>query len=411
MPKGLRVRLPPSAPLMSRIKNILRSIRIEEYILFIFSIMLFLSCLIFSPQLSWLDSFRNGFGNVILGIKYFLIVFVFAFYYIFFKLYLYLIHWLSPFINKEKSLKILLLTWLKGFSQSCSKIKNNFLGIFFFLRPVFPIVLFFTLVTFLIGLMAFQLKDNLVDDQLMKIDKSMFGSYPFFWLQNPANFLRYLAPLFLYSFSFLGLLIGISWLFLFLNRSRKFFSQYVIATTLVIMISLPFWFLFPANSPQNAYLNNVYSKEIDSSIKKSVEDYRTNEFLLRFYENVGVKPGDIAPVTTMPSLHVAWAIIIVYYLFKFRKKTVYFTLPWATFSSLGAVYLGQHYFIDVLVSLPVAFIAIGLTGYLFKIEKRYYRANRLDKQEESFKEQIKKDLALIPKAIRSVCPGKKVKSF
>ena len=205
----------------------------------------------------------------------------------------------------------------------------------------------------------------------------MFGSYPFFWLQNPANFLRYLAPLFLYSFSFLGLLIGISWLFLFLNRSRKFFSQYVIATTLVIMISLPFWFLFPANSPQNAYLNNVYSKEIDSSIKKSVEDYRTNEFLLRFYENVGVKPGDIAPVTTMPSLHVAWAIIIVYYLFKFRKKTVYFTLPWATFSSLGAVYLGQHYFIDVLVSLPVAFIAIGLTGYLFKIEKRYYRANRL----------------------------------
>jgi len=64
---------------MDKIKNILRSIRIEEYILFIFSIMLFLSCLIFSPQLSWLDSFRNGFGNVILGIKYFLIVFVLSF--------------------------------------------------------------------------------------------------------------------------------------------------------------------------------------------------------------------------------------------------------------------------------------------------------------------------------------------
>jgi len=395
---------------MIKVKNILQSIRIEEYILFAFSLILFLSCLIFVSQSNWLGSFKIGFKNVALGINYFSFVLFFIYFYVFFKLYLYLINWLSPFIEKRVSLKNVLLSWPKLFSRSWSKLKNFLMTILFFLRPLFFVTLFFSLITFLIGLMAIQLRGNLIDNWLMRIDKSMLGFYPFLWSQDSIGFLKYLAPLFLYSFCLLGSLMGISWLVFYLINQRKLFSQYIIAMTLATMIALPIWFFFPANSPQNTFLNNVYGREIDPFIKNSVEDYQPNKYIINFHREVGASPGDVAPVTTMPSMHVAWTIIIVYYLFKFRRKTIYFTLPWAFFSILGTVYLAQHYFIDILIALPITLLAIWLANCLVKAGERYYQGGDWDKLEKDSKKQIKKDLALIPRAVRFVFPAKKAKS-
>ena len=250
--------------------------------------------------------------------------------------------------------------------------------------------------------MAIQLRGNLIDGCLMEIDKSLLGFYPFLWFHQSTNFLKNLAPLFLYSFLWLGLIMSISWLVFYLAGQRKFFSQYIIAMTLIAMIALPLWYFFPANSPQNTYLNNVYNKQIDPSIKELTDNYQPNRYLLGFHKEVGVELGGIAPVATMPSMHAAWTIIIVYYLFKFKRKTIYFTLPWAFFSILGTVYLAQHYFIDILVSLPIALIAIYLANCLVKIEKRYYQGGKGDNQEKVFKKQVKKDLAKIPQMIQAL---------
>jgi len=169
-----------------------------------------------------------------------------------------------------------------------------------------------------------------------------------------------------------------------------------------VMIALPLWYFFPANSPQNTYLNNVYNKQIDSSIKELTDNYQPNKYLLSFHKEIGVEQGEIAPVTTMPSMHVAWTIVIIYYLFKFKRKTIYFTLPWAFFSILGTVYLAQHYFIDILVALLVALLAICLANCLVKIEKRYYQEGKLDNQEKFFKEEVKKDLSRIYQIIKEL---------
>jgi membrane-associated phospholipid phosphatase len=76
-------------------------------------------------------------------------------------------------------------------------------------------------------------------------------------------------------------------------------------------------------------------------------------------------------------------------------------LPWFLFSSLGTVYLAQHYFIDVLVAFPLALVSIWLAKGLVRIEEKYYQYGGLDNQEKKLKEQIKEDLAKILRLIKA----------
>ena len=384
MPKGLRVRLPPSAPLMSRIKNILRSIRIEEYILFIFSLILFSIYFVLASYSFHWSNFESGFKIIAFGAKHFIFSLAFIFYYAFFKLYLFLARRVDYFIGKRKISKSINFSWKKLFFEITIKINKFLRSVFFFLRPLFSITIFLSSMSLLLGFLAGRLRGELIDVWLMELDKSITGFYPFLYsYDNP--FSKSMALLLILPYALLGAAMGFSWIIFYIDRRKKILSRYILAMSIAPMISLPVWFFFPANSPH--FLNNIYNPEYldgtyydqktDFSIKEIVNNHLADQRVLDFNNRAGVGQTGVAPISTAPSMHVAWAIIIVYYLFKFRRKTIYFTLPWAIFSSLGAVYLGQHYFIDVLVSLPVAFIAIGLTGYLFKIEKRYYRANRL----------------------------------
>ncbi len=385
---------------MNKIKNILQSIRIEEYLLLIFSIFLFFFYFVLNPQLIWWTFFKNSFENIALGARYFLLSFIFIFFYILFKIYLYLIKCMSPFVEKKNSFKNTIFSLPKQFSNSWPKLKKFLVNVLFFIRPFLGVTVFFTLINSLLGLLAVYLQERLVDTLFAKMDESIFGFYPFFALSNQDVFSGKIPYLFIYSFLGLGIAMGIAWIVFYASGQKAFFSRYIMATVSAVMISLPLWFCFPANSPQNAYLNNVYNKEIDISLSGITKNYNPGECIMDFHEGSGVEQGKTAPISTMPSMHVAWAIIIVYYFFKFKKRTIFLTLPWFFFSTFGTFYLAQHYFIDILVALPVAFISIWLAGILIKLEKKYYSLNRMDIQESKFKSQIRKDLVKIPQAIK-----------
>ena len=90
--KGLRVRISPKALLniMIKIKNILRSIKIEEYILFIFSLVLISAYFILNGLKSgFTDFFDYGFKHLAIGVKYFSFVFL-LFIFIFFINFIYI---------------------------------------------------------------------------------------------------------------------------------------------------------------------------------------------------------------------------------------------------------------------------------------------------------------------------------
>lgn len=374
---------------ISKVTTLFRFVRIEEYILLLFSIFLFYIYTQVQPLYSIWRLFKIGLDNIALGIRFLFLVFIFIYIYIFYKLYLYLIDWLSPLTKIGGSFKDL-ANPLTGISF---KIKNAIVALLFLSRPLFFLIIFFTLITAILGAMAVQLKDKLVDDSLMKIDSYLLGTYPFIWFQKPANPLRYLSPLFIYSFLGLSTMMGLAWLIFYFSGSRHLFSGYIIAMSLVTMLALPFWYFWPANSPQNRYLNNVYEKPINPSLEKEIDQYDPSIFVSNFLNWAGVESGGVAPISTMPSMHVAWSLIIVYYFFRFNKRTIYFILPWALFSIFGTVYLAQHYFIDILAALPLTILAILIAEWLVPKERIYYLKNGYDFKEGKIKKSINQDLS------------------
>jgi len=376
---------------MIKIKNILRSIRIEEYILLIFSLVLISAYFILNGfKLGFTDFFDYGFKHLAIGVKYFSFIFVFIYFYIFYKFYLYLIKWLDPLIEKKGSLE-------NPFNNSLNSIKRFFLISLVMIRPLFFVSIFLGSIIILLGFLAILLRGRFIDSLLMDIDNKIFGFYPFLGSYYQVDLLIKIIPFLIFGYLFLGSMMGIAWIILYFNKKKELFSEYIIAIALAVMIALPIWMIYPANSPR--HLNNIYNpqrisqiyEEVDKEIKEVTINKLDNR-ILKFHEDIGIGKDDVIPISTVPSMHVTWALLILYYLYKANKRTLFFNLPWNFFSTLGAVYLGQHYFMDVLVAFPVVIITILFTRVLVNMEKKYYHNNRFDKYEEGIKKQIRNDL-------------------
>ncbi|MBU1177156.1 MAG: phosphatase PAP2 family protein [Patescibacteria group bacterium] len=381
---------------MIKIKNILRSIKIEEYILFIFSLVLISAYFILNGLKSgFTDFFDYGFKHLAIGVKYFSFVFLFIYLYIFYKLYLYIINWLNPLIEK----KISFFSLSNPFKNTSSKIKKIFFTSLIIIKPLFSVSIFFGFITILLGLLAILLKGNFIDSLLMNMDNKLFGFYPFLGSYYQVDLFFKMIPLLIFGYLFLGSMMGITWVILYFSKKRELFSEYIVAMTLAVMIALPVWIIYPANSPR--HLNNIYNPQrisqiyskVDMDVKEIIANNKLDYRILNFHEDIGIGRNDVIPISTIPSMHVAWALLILYYLYKLDRRTIFFTLPWNFLSTVGAIYLGQHYFMDVIIAFPVVIITIWFANILVKMEKKYYYNNRFDEYEKKIKNQIRTDLA------------------
>jgi len=385
---------------MLKIKKILQSIRIEEYVLFIISVVIMSCYLILNGFKSgFTDFFNSGFKNLAAGVKYFSFIFIFIYIYIFYKFYLYTINWLNPFVEKKKSFKESIFLLKNSFKNISKKIKKILFFNLVILRPLVIVSIFLGMIIILLGLLAVLLRGKFIDSLLMDMDNKLFGFYPFLGSYYQVELLLKIIPFLIFGYLFLGSMMGITWIILYFNKERKLFSEYIIAMTLAVVIALPVWMIYPANSPR--HLNNIYNPQrisqiynkVDEDINNTINGNELDVRIFNFHENIGIGRDDVIPISTIPSMHVVWALLILYYLYRFNKRTIFLTLPWNFLSTFGAVYLGQHYFMDVIASFPVAIAVIFITNVLVKMEKKYYHNDKFDKYENKIKEQIRNDLA------------------
>ena len=379
--------------LLSMICQFFKKIRIEEYFLLfliVFFLTFFYLCNDFSVSKLKEYFFYNFKGGILCGTKYFLFVIYFFWFYIFFKLYLFLGNRFSKFLEFRKGFNLLRgVFYIKNFYF---KLKQFFIGISSFIIIFLLIIIFFALVTSFLGKLAIDTKSRLINDTLMFMDKYILGNFGFVWCSN-IKFLNFLAPIISWSFGLLGLMMGIALIVFWLCKSRPFFSKYIISMSLVLIIALPFWYYFPATSPSNAYFANVYNKKIPYWIKVDLNKYNFDNYFFNFSKKFS--SNQVAPVSTFPSMHVAWAIIIFYLFFKLNKKTAFVFFPWCIFAILGTFCLAQHYFVDILLSFPLVLISILFSDLMVKIEKKYYKKNKRDFLEEKLKNEIRNDLKII----------------
>ena len=220
----------------------------------------------------------------------------------------------------------------------------RYLGFFFFLTLGFSCFLL------VLSGLTVSVQGRLVNETLMGWDRLVFGVYPFIWLHTAANPLKpafdFISPLIIYSFQALSLLVGASFVFFFSRRRNS--AEMVISFYLAMAMGAVFWFSFPVNSPNNFFL----------AAHADISGFAPNQRVLTFEDITRQNQKAQPPVTTFPSCHVMWGMVIVYLWAAYDKRTLFLTLPWFTLNVLGTVFLAQHYAVDALFALPLGLLAI-----------------------------------------------------
>jgi len=256
---------------------------------------------------------------------------------------------------------------------------NKNLRLFLEIFLIFLIsIIFFTLAGIILDYVASNASAERIsffDNFFMQIDKTVFGVYLPFWFQDLNNHHKPVFDFFglfiVKIYEILAFFLGILFVLLLLFKPN-YFCKLSLSFGLTLLISPPLWFLFPAVSPLDAYINNVISTPIPTEIQATVSLYRPNKFVESFLESVkgidndinkDAKEGDgerFFAITTMPSMHIAWSLLILYFGIILWRPAAVFLIPYFLVNALSTVYLLQHYTIDIFGGLIVGVISIWL---------------------------------------------------
>ncbi len=206
------------------------------------------------------------------------------------------------------------------------------------------------------------------NNKLMAVDKWLFGVYVPFWFHQGSNPFKFYfdttAALFIQAYSALTLVLGFVFLLLIVVN-KQYFGQLCVAFIASIVLSAPLWYLFPALSPLEGYLHPRVPGSIPEEIRFALLDYQPSEYVKRWIEGIldrqGEYPDWFLPITTIPSMHVAWVLLAVYFAARAWKPTLLVGLPYFVLNLIGTVYTLQHYAIDLFAGIGIALVAIAIS--------------------------------------------------
>ncbi len=207
-------------------------------------------------------------------------------------------------------------------------------------------------------------------------DRTIFGTNPGIWLiNNFSNTFFEKTILWVYGNIFwaLTLIFLISFFF-----SKNAFRKLILSFSISWIIALPFWFFFPAISPdlmfridrlemaspreKLAYNNFTPSIQLKNSLEHEEKVYKVN-----------TKPSErFIPISTFPSMHAAWGTVIAYTGIVLCPWLGIALVPLSILNDFGAVYILEHYSVDIFLGIIIALISIFITEMLMRREKKYF---------------------------------------
>jgi membrane-associated phospholipid phosphatase len=181
-----------------------------------------------------------------------------------------------------------------------------------------------------------------------------FGTVPTVWLQdhlyNPAHVYWYDALMTLvYTSHFLAtpVLAAILWL-----RNRAWFLQFISRVIVLSLAGLATYILFPEAPPWMASRDGFINQHIERLSARGwiwLHASNVKEALAHAQED-----GTNA-VAAMPSLHVAFACLVVLFIgSKLRTKWRWMLVLYPLTMGFALVYLGEHYVVDLVAGLAYA---------------------------------------------------------
>lgn len=240
------------------------------------------------------------------------------------------------------------------------------------------IILFFLIIGFILVSFCTNTppeKISYFNNLFFNIDRSVFGLNLPFWLQDVRNPLKIILDFLSFPiiWVYMNMTLAMGTIFVLgLVKGKEFFYRVVLSFALVLIIGTPLWAIFPAIPPFDAYYDNTHDLFVPENVKDAMINYHPNPTLASFFDsikNLNTKFKDFYAITTMPSMHIAWSVIIVYFGFLFYRPLVIILAPYFVLNGIATIYVLQHYTIDLPTGFITAVVSIWLAGLIAKKTK------------------------------------------
>ena len=232
---------------------------------------------------------------------------------------------------------------------------------------IIPALFFVLLVALVMGEANAINRTRLYDGAIIGWEQRLTGHYIFAALGS-VEYPHWLIVSVIWSFtSMSAALIASGVIVTFINKEliREMVVAFCIGTLLCTFI----WLMVPALSPQDRYIDNIYTLPISPQIALAVQGYHPQPEIAHFLAETRTIKASLPdmPTSTMPSAHIFWAAIAAYYLFRAKKWLGWIALPFFLASSFGTVLLAQHYLMDI----PAALFIAGIAVWIARIAAEY----------------------------------------
>ena len=211
--------------------------------------------------------------------------------------------------------------------------------------------------------------DNIIlwSDTFMDMDKKIFDVYPAFFMYQHYN--AVLEKIIVWTYNFLPI-VAAGWTGFLIASQRiielRLWSKRIF---LALGICIPLWIVFPAGQPLSMYVVNVFDRPISAEIAESIAKGPPSSFLNQstlLYADMRIDPTEAHhDVSNFPSMHAIWGLLLFASFARvFRSRYLSLLLFFiACANMLGAIYLLQHYAVDMIAGI------VAYAGVIYILNK------------------------------------------
>jgi hypothetical protein len=236
------------------------------------------------------------------------------------------------------------------------------------LSAIAPAIFFVVLLSVVLSRINALDRFRLVDVRAIGLEYALFGNYVFAALGNfryPSWFLNTI----IFSFENMSGAVIIT-AFIICAFHHEKLRELVATFCLSMFLSVVMWIVFPALSPQDRFIDNVYKLPVPTSVLAAIQNYHPQREISDFLLSVRKEKAELVdlPTSTIPSAHIIWAVLAGYYLWRTRRWLGWIALPFLIASSFGTVLFAQHYFIDIPLALLISGVSVWIVEKLVRLK-------------------------------------------